>query len=128
MRLENMEMLLNTVRMVDFDQVREHAFGDHNSLTEKLAIGLINPEDFKYLNLKPSLNLKLKNNFGSVIIKPQQDKNVPLSTIIMPVSIWANQITGIENNELIYKNILINVELTRDSVLDFNDLLNSIRD
>lgn len=123
-----MEMLLNTVRMVDFDQVREHTFGDNNSLKEKLAIGLINPEDFKKLNLKPSINLKLKNDFGNVIIQPQQDKNVPLGTIIMPVSIWANQITGIENNELIFKNIIVNVELTGDSVLDFNDLLNTIRD
>ena len=123
-----MEMLLNTVRMVDYDQVREHTFGDDNSLKEKLAIGLINPEDFEKLNLKPNLNLKLKNYFGSIIIKPQQDKNIPLGTIIMPVSIWANQITGIENNELIYKNIIVEVELTEDSVLDIKDLLNSIRD
>lgn len=123
-----MKMLLNTVRMVDFDQVREHAFGDDNSLKEKLAIGLINPEDFNKLNLKSSLNLKLKNNFGSVIIKPQEDKNVPLGTVIMPVSIWANQITGIEDNELIYKNIIVTVELTSDSVLDFKDLLNTIRE
>ncbi|MFX1553502.1 MAG: molybdopterin dinucleotide binding domain-containing protein [Promethearchaeota archaeon] len=123
-----MEMLLNTVRMIDFDQVREHTFGDNNSLKEKLAIGLINPEDFNKLNLKSSLNLKLKNNFGSVIIKPQQDKNVPLGTVIMPVSIWANQITGIESNELIYKNIIVNVEATSESVLDFKDLLNIIRE
>ncbi len=125
---ETMEMLLNTVRMIDFDQVREHTFGDNNSLKEKLAIGLINPEDFNKLNLKSSLNLKLKNNFGSVIIKPQQDKNVPLGTVIMPVSIWANQITGIESNELIYKNIIVNVEATSESVLDFKDLLNIIRE
>lgn len=123
-----MEMLLNTVRMIDFDQVREHTFGDNNSLKEKLAIGLINPEDFNKLNLKSSLNLKLKNDFGSVIIKPQQDKNVPLGTVIMPVSIWANQITGIESNELIYKNIIVNVEATSESVLDFKDLLNIIRE
>ncbi|MFX1304385.1 MAG: molybdopterin dinucleotide binding domain-containing protein [Promethearchaeota archaeon] len=125
---ETMEMLLNTVRMIDFDQVREHTFGDNNSLKEKLAIGLINPEDFNKLNLKSSLNLKLKNDFGSVIIKPQQDKNVPLGTVIMPVSIWANQITGIESNELIYKNIIVNVEATSESVLDFKDLLNIIRE
>lgn len=123
-----MEMLLNTVRMVDYDQVREHTFGDDNSLKEKLAIGLINPKDFEKLNLKPNLNLKLKNNFGSVIIKPQQDENVPLGTIIMPVSIWANQVTGIENDELIFKNLLVKVELTGDSVLNIKDLLNSFKD
>ena len=121
-----MDMLVNTVRMIDNDQAKEYSEGDNNTLTEKLAIGLINPEDFKNLNLTQSLNLKLISNFGSVIIKALQDKNVPLGTINMPVSIWANQITGIENNELLYKNIKVNVEDTRDSVLGLEELINSI--
>jgi len=123
-----MDMLVNTVRMVDNDQAKEYSEGDNNTLTEKLAIGLINPEDFKNLNLTQSLNLKLISNFGSVIIKALQDKNVPLGTINMPVSIWANQITGIENNELLYKNIKVNVEATRDSVLGLEELINSIKE
>ncbi len=123
-----MDMLVNTVRMVDNDQAKEYSEGDNNTLTEKLAIGLINPEDFKNLNLTHSLNLKLISNFGSVIIKALQDKNVPLGTINMPVSIWANQITGIENNELLYKNIKVNVEATRDSVLGLEELINSIKE
>ncbi|MFX0003244.1 MAG: molybdopterin dinucleotide binding domain-containing protein [Candidatus Hodarchaeota archaeon] len=121
-----MEMKVNTVRKVDFDQVREYSFGDKNSLKEKLAIGLINPEDFKKLNLQSSLNLRLTNNFGTVIIKPKEEKDVPIGTIIMPVSIWANQITGMENNDLVYKNIGVNVEATTDSILDINELLNII--
>ena len=123
-----MDMLVNTVRMIDNDQAKEYSEGDNNTLTEKLAIGLINPEDFKNLNLTQSLNLKLISNFGSVIIKALQDKNVPLGTINMPVSIWANQITGIENNELLYKNIKVNVEVTRDSVLGLKELINSIKE
>ena len=123
-----MDMLVNTVRMIDNDQAKEYSEGDNNTLTEKLAIGLINPEDFKNLNLTQSLNLKLISNFGSVIIKALQDKNVPLGTINMPVSIWANQITGIENNELLYKNIKVNVEATRDSVLGLEELINSIKE
>ncbi|MCK4780761.1 MAG: hypothetical protein KAT57_11255, partial [Candidatus Lokiarchaeota archaeon] len=102
--------------------------GDNNTLKDKLAIGFLNPEDFKNLNLTPNLNLKLISNFGSVIIKALQDKNVPLGTINMPVSIWANQITGIENNELIYKNIKVKVEVTKDSILNLRDLLNSIKE
>ena len=123
-----MDMLLNTVRMVDNDQAKEYSEGDINTLTEKLAIGLINPEEFKNLNLTQNLNLKLISNFGSVIIKALQDKNVPLGTINMPVSIWANQITGIENNELLYKNIKVNVEATRDSVVGLEELINSIKE
>lgn len=123
-----MEMLLNTVRMVDYDQMREFTFGDDNSLKEKLAIGLINPEDFKNLNLTSSLNLKLTSIYGTVIINPKQDENIPLGSITLPVSIWANQITGVENNELVYKNINVKVEITRDSVLNIKNLLNSIRE
>lgn len=123
-----MDMLVNTVRMIDNDQAKEYSEGDNNTLTEKLAIGLINPEDFKNLNLTQSLNLKLISNFGSVIIKALQDKNVPLGTINMPVSIWANQITGIENHELLYKNIKVNVEVSRDSVLGLKELINSIKE
>ena len=45
----------------------------------------------------------------------------------MPVSIWANQITGISNEQLIFKNIKINAEATRDKVLDIDELLNIIK-
>jgi len=122
-----MEMVLNTVRMVDHDQAHEYAFGDDNSLKEKLAIGIINPEDFKSLNLTPSLNLKISSKYGHVIIKNKQDENVPVGIVLMPVSIWANQLTGNEGNEMIYKNILVNVESTRDPVLTLQDLISFIK-
>ena len=122
-----MEMIVNTVRMVDYDQLREHSFGDDNSLKENLAIGIVNPEDFIKLNLTPSLNLKLVNDHGQVIVKVKQEKDVPLGTILMPVSIWTNQITGIINKQLIFKNLKVNAEATRDNVLDIKGLLNVIK-
>jgi len=123
-----MEMIVNTVRMVDNDQTREYSFGDNSSLKDKLAIGFINPEDFKNLNISSNLNLRLDNKFGSVVIKPIEEEDVPTGIIIMPVSIWANQITGIERNELVYKNIEVNVEVTSDSILEIQNLINSIKD
>ncbi len=123
-----MDMIVNTVRLMDYDQAKEYSEGDNNTLKEKLAIGFLNPEDYKNLNITPSSNLKIISNFGSVIIKVLQDKNVPLGTINMPVSIWANQITGIENNELVYKNIKVKVEVTKDSILNLKDLLNLIKE
>ena len=122
-----MEMLVNTVRMIDYDQLKEYAFGDEDSLKENLAIGIINPEDFGKLSLTTSLNLKLSNEYGKVIIKVKQNKDVPIGTILMPVSIWANQITGISNEQLIFKNIKVNAETTRDNVLDIEELLNIIK-
>lgn len=122
-----MEMILNTVRMVDYDQVREYAFGDDNSLKENLAICIINPEDFNKLNLTPSLNLKLSNDNGEVIIKVKQDEKIPPGTIVMPVSIWANQLIGINNESIVYKNLKTNVEATRENVLDIRNLLESLK-
>ncbi len=122
-----MELLVNSVRMVDYDQAREYSTGDYSTLRDNLAIGIINPEDFKKLNLTPSLNIKLANQFGNVILKVKQDKNVPEGMILMPVSIWANQITGVENNEIIFKNIKVKVEATRDKALEFKDLIKSIK-
>ncbi|MFX1531116.1 MAG: molybdopterin dinucleotide binding domain-containing protein [Promethearchaeota archaeon] len=121
-----MEMIVNTVRMVDYDQVREYNLGDDQSLRENLAIGILNPEDFNMLNLTSNLNLKLSNENGEVIIKVKQDNNIPKGTIVMPVSIWANQLTGFNEETLILKNFIINAEGTRENVLEINDLLKSI--
>jgi formylmethanofuran dehydrogenase subunit D len=120
-------MVVNTVRMVDYDQLKEYSFGDDNSLTENLAIGILNPEDCEKLNLTPRMNLNLVNEYGRVIIKIKQDKNVPKGTILMPVSIWANQIIGITNDQIIFKNIKVNAEATTSKVLDLTDLINIIK-
>ena len=122
-----MEMVVNTVRMVDNDQSKEFSFGDDISLKEKLAIGLLNPADSKKLDISPKMNLKLSNEDGKVIIKIEENENVPLGTILMPVSIWANQITGIREEQLIFKNIKVHAEITKDNVLDIKDLLSIIK-
>ncbi|MBY8989508.1 MAG: hypothetical protein KGD58_02040 [Candidatus Lokiarchaeota archaeon] len=122
-----MEMILNTVRMVDYDQAREFAFGDDNSLKENLAICFINPEDYKKLNLTQSLNLKLSNDNGEVIIRVKQNEDIPPGTVLMPVSIWANQIIEINGDFLVFKNLKINAEATRENVVDIKNLLESLK-
>jgi formylmethanofuran dehydrogenase subunit D len=122
-----MKLLLNTVRKVDYDQLKEYALGDENSLKENLAICIINPNDFKKLNLTSSLNLKLSNINGEVIIKVKQDEDVPQGIIIMPVSIWASQLTGVYDESLVFKNLEINAEPTRENVLSVKELLDSLK-
>jgi len=122
-----MEMILNTMRMVDHDQAREHALGDEKSLEEQLSIGMLNPKDFEKLNLTPSLHIKISNKNGEIIVGTKEDENVPQGSILMPVSIWANQLTSFESNELIYKNITVNVKATRDPITSFNQIINSIK-
>ena len=122
-----MEMTLNTVRMVDHDQAREHSFGDEKSLEENLAIAVINPEDFKKLNLTQSLHLTVSNKNGQIIVGIKEDESVPQGTVLMPISIWSNQLTEVEKNELIFKNITVHVEATRDPITTFNEIIKSIK-
>jgi formylmethanofuran dehydrogenase subunit D len=63
-----------------------------------------------------------------VKLKTKQDENVPQSTILIPISIWANQLTGTEGNEVIYKNISVEVEPTRDPILSFEALISLIKE
>jgi len=118
-----MEMVINTVRKIDHDQAKEHAFEDDKSLKENVALAVVNPENLKNLNLQNNSNIKITSQFGNVILRVQEDKDVPKGMIYIPVSIWANQLTGIINDQLIYKNLKANVEPSNEPVLDFKDLI-----
>ncbi|MFX0069600.1 MAG: molybdopterin dinucleotide binding domain-containing protein [Candidatus Hermodarchaeota archaeon] len=123
-----MQMNLNTIRMVDNDQAKENSFGNEESLKKELAIGIINPKDFEELGLVPSLNILITSKYGKVVVANQQDEKVPNGTILMPVSIWASQITGIEKGELYLKGLSVNVVPTRDKILDFTELIKTIKE
>ena len=120
-------MILNTMRIFDHDQARELAFGDEKSLGENIPIGMLNPKDFEKLNLTANLHIKVTNNNGDVILRVEMDENVPQGIILMPVSIWANQLTSCESNDITYKNIAVNVEATRDPITSFNQIIQSIK-
>jgi len=121
-----MEFILNSVRRIDNDQVKEHAFGTEQSLEERLAICFINPKDFERLNLVSSLHLKISNKEKHIIVKVEKDDDVPDGTVLMPVSIWSNQLTAVQNNELIYKNIVVNVEATREPITKFKEIIQEL--
>ena len=118
-----MEFLLNSMRKIDNDQVKEHAFGTEQSLEEKLAICFINPKDFEKLNLVSSLHLKISNKERYVIVKVENDDNIPEGTVVMPVSIWSNRLSVVKNNGLLYKNIVVSVEATRDPPTKFKEIM-----
>ena len=121
-----MEFILNTIRKIDNDQVKEYAFGTEESIKENLAVCFINPKDFDKLNLVSSLHLKISNREKHVIVKVEKDDNVPEGTVTMPVSIWANRLSEVQNNELLYKNIAVNVETTREPIMKFKEIIQNI--
>lgn len=121
-----MEFRLNSIRRIDNDQVKEHTFGTEQSLEEKLAICFINPKDFDKLNLVSSLHLKISNKEKHIIVKVEKDDNIPEGTVVMPVSIWSNQLSVVQNHELLYKNIVVNVEATRDPIMKFKEVIEEL--
>jgi len=121
-----MEFILNSIRRIDNDQVKEHAFGTEESLEEKLAICFINPKDFEKLNLVSSLHLKISNKEKHVIVKVEKDDNIPEGMVLMPVSIWSNRLSVVQNNDLLYKNIVVNMEATREPIMKFKEIIQEL--
>ena len=121
-----MEFILNSVRRIDNDQANEHAFGTKQTLEEKVAVCFINPKDFEKLNLVSSLHLKISNKEKDVIIRVEKDENVSEGTVAMPVSIWSNQLSVVRNNDLHYKNIVVDVEVTRDPITKFEEIIQKL--
>jgi len=121
-----MEFLLNSIRKINNDQVKEHTFGTEQSLEDNLAICFINPKDFDKLNLVSSLHLKISNKEKHVIVKVEKDDNVPEGTVTMPVSIWSNQLSEVQNHELLYKNIVVKLEATREPIMKFKEIIQKL--
>ena len=121
-----MEFIINSIRRIDNDQAKEYAFGTEQSLEEKLAICFINPKDFEKLNLVSSLHLKISNKEKHVIVKVEKDDDVPDGTVLMPVSIWSNRLSVVQNNELLYKNIVVNMEATREPIMKFKEIIQEL--
>ncbi|MBD3211956.1 MAG: hypothetical protein GF311_05035 [Candidatus Lokiarchaeota archaeon] len=123
-----MELKLNPVRMIDFDEAKEFALGNIDNMEEKMAIAFINPNDFEEMYLTPSLKLHISNENGEIIVQFKQDENVPTGTILMPVSIWTNQLTGVKDDELLNKNIPVEVEASRDQTTKLTEILKKIKE
>lgn len=122
-----MEMKLNTVRLFDHDEAREFTFSDVENMEEKLAIAFIHPEDFEEMYLVPSLKLHLSNENGEIVVKFKQDEDVPRGTILMPVSIWSNQLTSVIEGEIQTKHVTVEVEGSRDSPTKLMELIERIK-
>ena len=121
-----MEFILNSIRRIDNDQVKEYTFGTEESLEEKLAICFINPKDFEKLNLVSSLHLKISNKEKHVIVKVEKDDDVPDGTVLMPVSIWSNRLSVVQNDEPLYKNIIVDMEATREPIMEFKEIIQEL--
>ena len=122
-----MELVLNSVRKIDYDQTKEFTFGNTQSLEDNLAIAFLNPTNAKELKLTKDGHIKISNEGNSIIVKVIEDENTPEGIVVLPVSIWANQITQVRGTEIFYKNIKVNVETTDEPITKFKYIINKIK-
>jgi formylmethanofuran dehydrogenase subunit D len=122
-----MELRLNSIRLVEHDQAEEFMFGEIEKMEENMAIAFINPKDFEEMYLTKSLKLHLFNEHGEVVVRFEQDENIPKGTIAMPVSIWSNQLTSTKDGKLLNKNIPVNCEASRDPPTKLTELIEKIK-
>ena len=123
-----MEMILNTVRLMDNDEDREMMFDDEGTMKERIAIAFLNPEDFEELYMTKSLKLHVKSEFGEINVYNERDEEIPRGTLVMPISIWSNQLTGTREGKLFNKGIKVEVEASRDEPPSFSELISKIKE
>jgi formylmethanofuran dehydrogenase subunit D len=121
-----MKLLLNTIREIKYDQKLLINELSENELKDNVAVCLIHPNTYNNIVSKSGVNLKLTTNYGSIILKPVWDESIPLETIYVNKSIWANQIIGDSNNKIQYKNIDVEVEPTEEPVPEVSDILKKL--
>jgi formylmethanofuran dehydrogenase subunit D len=95
---------------------------------EKLAICELDPEDLKSLGIESGQNIKIKTNYGEVIVKAIESKQAPHKGIaFMPYSIWANLLLGSSTNSSgmpTFKGIEAIIDVAKEGkILDLNELL-----
>lgn len=122
-----MDFLLNSVRMIDHDQAKEFSFGDIKSLEEHLAVAFVNPQDFKSLSLDSNIRIS-NNNTGEIVVKAREDETIPKGMIQMPVSIWSNKLSLVQDGEILTKNVKVRAEATNESITRYIDILKEIKE
>ena len=61
-----------------------------------------------------------------VIVRVEMDDDIPEGTVLMPVSIWSNRLSVVHNNDLLYKNIVVDVEATREPIMKFKEIIQEL--
>lgn len=122
-----MKLLLSTIRELKYDQKILINELSEKELKDNIAICLIHPETYNKIVSKSGVNLKLTTSYGSVVLKPIWDESIPLEMIYVNKSIWANQITGVFKNKILFKNLEVEVEPTEKDVPEISNLLEKMK-
>lgn len=123
-----MKLRLTTIREFEHDQKSLINELSEDEFIKRVAVCIIHPETYNKIVPKSGLNLKLTTKYGSVVLKPEWDESIPLEMVYVNKSIWANQITGVFNDKILFKNIEVKVEPSEENVPNIADLLIKIKE
>jgi len=103
--------------------------GDHPDEVKNYELKLEESDDGKGYNIG-RININQVNDppVDISLSDDSVDENIPQGTIVMPVSIWSNQLTALKNGKLHNKNINVEVEGTRDNPLSFEQIIKKIKE
>ena len=63
-----------------------------------------------------------------MVLRPVWDESIPLEMVYVNKSIWANQITGVFNDKILFKNIEVDVKSSEDNIPNMSDLIKKIKE
>jgi formylmethanofuran dehydrogenase subunit D len=94
---------------------------------ESVAICEIDEKDMGTLGLEPGQNVKVKSNFGEVVLKAVKAKEPNPGIIFVPCGPWANLLIGSKSDGTgmpLFKSIEVEVEpAPSEKVLNLRELL-----
>lgn len=121
-----MEFILITGRTIDQGKFKEHA-----KITEKYKASVtlceMHSADMEKLGVKDGDNIRVKTDFGSIVVKVKRSKRIKTPGIVfIPFGPWVNSIlpsetegTGMPH----LKGFKVKIEPTSDPVPDIKELL-----
>ena len=96
-----------------------------------VAICEMNEGDMERLGVSPDENVKVKTNYGEVVVKAKKAKGYPEGIAFIPMGPWANALVSANTRGAgmpAYKGLDAEIEKTGEPVLHITDLFRKYKE
>lgn len=96
-----------------------------------VAVCEMNEKDMERLGISPDENVKVKTNYGEVVVKAKKAKGYPEGIAFIPMGPWANAVVSSNTKGAgmpSFKDLDAEIEKTGEEVLHITDLFRSYRE
>jgi len=90
-----------------------------------VAVCEMNEKDMERVGVSPDQNVKVKTNYGEVVVKAKKAKGYPEGIAFIPMGPWANALVSANTRGAgmpSYKGLDAEIEKTEEAVLHITDL------